>query len=75
MKITKTKLKQIIKEEIERIYEDEVDVDQRIEAFLRSWCKSGDDYPDYDDVKNHFHDSWLASEVWDELKDMRKPCS
>ena len=75
MKLTKSQLKQIIKEELGRLLEDEMDINQKIEAFLRSWCKSDDDYPDFDDVKNHFGDSWLASEVWDELKDMRKPCA
>ena len=75
MKITTKQLKQLIREELDSVPEDEMDIDQKVEAFLRSWCKSGDDYPDFDDVKNHFGDSWVASEVWDELKDMRKPCA
>ena len=75
MKLTKARLKRIIKEELGRLLEDEMDIDQKIESFLRSWCKSDDDCPDFIDVKNHFGDSWLASEVWDELRDMRKPCA
>jgi len=76
MKITRSQLKKLIKEELQRVLqENEIDIDQKVEAFLRSWCKSSDDHPDFDDVKNHFGDSWLASEVWDELKDMKKPCA
>jgi hypothetical protein len=75
MKITRADLKKLIKEELSGLLGEDMDIDQKVEAFLRSWCKSNDDYPDFDDVKNHFGDSWLASEVWDELKDTRKPCA
>ncbi len=74
MKITKSQLKQIIKEELGAVLEDNKNIDQKVDAFLGSWCESYNDYPDFDDVKSHFGDSHIASLVWDELKDMRKPC-
>jgi hypothetical protein len=77
MKITKNRLKKIVKEEIE-LFLKEVndDIDVKVDSFLRSYCKENKGIdPDFDDVKAHFSDSHIASEVWNELRDMRKPCS
>jgi len=41
MKITKSQLKELFKEELQRVLqENEIDIDQKVEAFLRSWCSN-----------------------------------
>ena len=70
MKITKSRLRQIIKEELETTM-----IDKKVDLFLADYCKDNDgEDPDFTDVKAFFGDSHLSSLVWEEIRDMRTPC-
>ena len=70
MKITKTRLKQIIKEELR-----ETMIDEKVDLFLSDFCKDNDgEDPDFADVKAFFGDSHLSSLVWEEIRGIRAPC-